>query len=240
MCGRYSLQTTRVHLARELGLGIEGVLDLPPRWNIAPTQPVAVVRASKEGTPIMALQRWGLVPSWANDPRMGSQLINARKESIATKPSFRDSFLDRRCLVLADGFYEWAPAETGAPRSPHYIRLRSRRSFTMAGLWSRWRSPAGEPLDTCTIITGPPNEVVERLHDRMPVILPPAARDAWLDPNRRDELSLLELLRTFPASELESYPVSRHVNSPDHDDPKCIAPIESPESDDPPDLFSGL
>ncbi|MFN8178779.1 MAG: SOS response-associated peptidase [bacterium] len=230
MCGRYSLQTKRVDLARELALAEDEILDLPARWNIAPSQPVPVLRrgetADRASRPLMALHVWGLVPAWAKDPRGGGRLINARRESIATRPSFRDAFFEgRRCLVIADGFYEWAPIKPGGPRMPHYIRLKSGQPFTFAGLWARWRSPSDEPLDTCTIVTGPPNEAVRPLHDRMPVILPAEEREAWLDPDQHDERALLAILDVFPADRLESYPVSRHVNSPDHDDASCIVPF---------------
>jgi putative SOS response-associated peptidase YedK len=227
-------------LARELGLAMGEVPDLPPRWNLAPTQPVAILKTSSPSVgarPAIAMHAWGLVPPWANDPRTSSRRINARRESIATKPSFRDSFLDRRCLVLADGFYEWSPVGLTGARVPHYIRLRSGRAFTMAGLWATWRSPAGEPLHTCTIVTGPPNSMVARLHDRMPVILDEAARAPWMSPTTRDEATLLALLRTFPADEMEAYPVSRHVNSPANDDATCIAPWDPPVGEGPPDLF---
>jgi len=223
-----------VDLARELGLPESGLPDLPPRWNVAPSQPVPIVRADAAGRPEVVLVAWGLVPEWANDPRIGNRLVNARMESLADKPAFRDSFRDRRCLVPADGFYEWAPLEPGGPRMPHYIRLVSGRPFTFAGLWSRWRSPAGERKDTCTIVTGPPNELVARLHDRMPVILPAAARDAWLDPRIRDPSALVELLGVFPAQGLEAYAVGRRVNSPDHDDADCIEPLAEPPPPAPP------
>lgn len=238
MCGRYSLQTKRVDLARELALAEADVLDLPPRWNVAPSQPVPIVLRSAErgdaSRATMALHVWGLVPAWANHPRIGSRLINARKESLATRASFRDSFREgRRCLVVADGFYEWGPLEPGGPRVPRYIRLKTKRPFTFAGLWARWRSPADEPLDTCTIVTGPPNDLVRPIHDRMPVILRPEARDAWLDPKLRNENDLLSLLDVFPAEQLETYPVSRHVNSPDNDDSKCIEPLGEGEEEPP-------
>jgi putative SOS response-associated peptidase YedK len=237
MCGRYSLQTKRVDLARELALAEDEVLDLPPRWNVAPSQPVPILRAGVErgGAPPrlrMVLHVWGLVPAWAKDPRVGNRLINARKESIATRPSFRDAFHEgRRCLVLADGFYEWAPLAPGGPRVPRYIRMRTGAPFTFAGLWDRWRTPSGEPLDTCTIVTGPPNELVRPIHDRMPIILPAESREAWLDPAPRNEAELLALLEAFPSDLLETYPVSRRVNSPDHDDPECIVPLSDVEAD---------
>ena len=227
MCGRYTLQTKRVDLARELGLSEDDLLELPPRWNVAPSQPVPIVRRrTGPGGAVREMLQvvWGLVPEWANDPRIGNRLINARMESLVEKPAFRDSFRERRCLVPADGFYEWAPLHGDGPRLPHYIRLASRRPFTFAGLWSRWRDPAGVPVESCTIVTRPPNEAIGRLHDRMPAILPPESREAWLDPSVRDAATLLELLGPLPPELFEIFPVGRHVNSPDHDDPSCIEP----------------
>ncbi len=232
MCGRYSLQTKRIDLARELGWPESDLPELPPRWNIAPSQPVPILRArAGRGAAGMeaALVAWGLIPEWANDPRIASRLINARMESLAAKPAFADSFRDRRCLVPADGFYEWAPLDGDGPRVPHYIRLASGRPFTFAGLWSRWRDPTGAPLETCTIVTRPPNEAIARLHDRMPAIVPPEARAAWLDPERRDPGALLDLLAPLPSGLFEIHPVSRRVNSPDRDDASCIEPLDRAE-----------
>lgn len=229
MCGRYSLQTKRIDLAHELGIPESDLLDLPPRWNIAPSQPVPILRArSGRGAAGAEAARvaWGLIPEWANDPRIANKLINARMESLAAKPAFADSFRARRCLVPADGFYEWAALGGDGPRYPHYIRLASGRPFTFAGLWARWRDPSGTPVETCTIITCPPNEAIARLHDRMPVILPPDARAAWLDPALRDERALLGLLGPLPAELFEIHPVGRQVNSPDRDDPSCIEPLD--------------
>ena len=237
MCGRYSLQTTRIDLARFLGIPESELPEMPPRWNIAPSQPVPIVRVRRDGDaqhPEVAVVVWGLIPFWANDPRIGHRHINARRETLATKPAFQDSFLNRRCLVPADGFYEWAPidpADPDGPRLPHYIRLKSGEPFTFAGLWSRWRSPDGERVETCTIVTGPPNELVAGLHDRMPVILPEEARRAWLEPSERRPKHLLGLLDVFPADALEQYPVSRQVNSPELDDASLIAPLTDVEAE---------
>jgi putative SOS response-associated peptidase YedK len=223
MCGRYSLTTTRHDLARELALPIEAVpVDIVPRWNIAPTQPVAALRS--EGGLRLDLLQWGLVPEWARDPSTGNRPINARSETLAERPTFRDSFRDRRCLVVADGFYEWAPV-AGArrgPKTPYFVRLRRGGVFTFAGLWSRWRGRGKDELLTCTIVTCPPNELVASVHDRMPVIVPEANRAAWLDPDHRDPDSLSALLRAYPAEQMEMYEVSRHVNSTAHDDPRCV------------------
>ncbi len=239
MCGRYTLQTKRIDLARELGVPESDLLELPPRWNIAPSQPVPILRARSgrgaAGTEA-ALVAWGLIPEWASDPRIANNLINARMESLAEKPAFADSFRERRCLVPADGFYEWAPLGGDGPRYPHYIRLASGRPFTFAGLWSRWRDPTGAPRETCTIVTRPPNEAIARLHDRMPAILAPEARAAWLDSVQRDPKALLDLLSPLPSELFEIHPVGRRVNSPDHDDASCIEPLDraAAEADAPP------
>lgn len=260
MCGRYSLTKEPLAVLEELAGGGDGEAQavaepqasygFTPRWNIAPTQPVAIVRARRprpaDERPrlVLGMMRWGLVPTWAADPSIGSRLINARAESAAEKPAFRDSFERRRCLVLADGFYEWrreaAPGGTSAKSArsgksakkgrgaPYYLRLRNGRDFAFAGLWSRWYDPAdpqAEPLDSCTILTGPPNELVEPLHDRMPVILQPQSYHPWLDPDLHDRAALEAMLRQpFPANEMEAYPVSPYVNHADHEGPDCVAP----------------
>jgi putative SOS response-associated peptidase YedK len=238
MCGRYTLTTRKEDLAVELAVDPGVVLDLEPRWNIAPTQEVPILL--KDVGIRMALFRWGLVPPWAKDPVVGSRMINARSETLADRASFRDALRERRCLVLADGFYEWLRGEAGRPKIPHYIRLRSGRAFTFAGLWSKWRGPAGQDLYTCTIVTGESDALVGRIHDRMPVVIPPALRDAWLDPGHRDPESLLALLRAARPEEMEMFPVSRWVNKPDHEGPQCIErealePRPAPEDAKPPD-----
>jgi putative SOS response-associated peptidase YedK len=226
MCGRYSLVTERRDLARELRIPLDVVLaDLEPRYNIAPSQPVPILL--RDGALRMARARWGLVPPWAGDPRAGNRMINARRESLASKPSFRDSFRYRRCLVIADGFYEWLKRENPPAKIPHYIRLRSGSPFTFAGLWSVWTSPAREEVLSCTIVTSPPNDLVARIHDRMPVILPPGSRERWIDPEGADERELLELLQPHDADEMEMYAVSRWVNAPENEGARCIAPDAS-------------
>jgi len=241
MCGRYSLTTTRHDLARELGLPIDMIPeDLVPRWNIAPTQPVVTLHR-EDGLRLDRMQ-WGLVPEWAKDPSIGNRLINARAETLDTRPSFRDSFRDRRCLVVADGFYEWRASPSGrGPKTPFFLRRRGGGVFAFAGLWSRWRRRGRDDLLTCSIVTCEPNELVAGVHDRMPVILPESNRDAWIDPAHREPGSLRQLLRAYPAEQMEMYPVSRHVNSPDQDDAACIEPVadeDEPAADEgPPRLF---
>jgi putative SOS response-associated peptidase YedK len=194
--------------------------DLDPSYNIAPTQQVAVV--IDEGVRRLVPVQWGLVPSWAKDPSVGNKMINARAETITEKASYRNAFKKRRCLVVADGFYEWQ--KTGDGKRPIYIRLKSGKPFGFAGLYEVWEPPEGEALTTCTIITTEANELMKPIHDRMPVIVPKEKQDLWLDPGVKDQESLLDLLKPYPAVDLEAYPVSRRVNSPANNSPDCIKP----------------
>ena len=166
--------------------------------------------------------RWGLIPSWAKDPAIGNRLINARAETVAEKPSFRSAFAKRRCLVVADGFYEWR--KTGKGKVPVYITLRSKRPFGFAGLYEHWKAPDGKEIRTCTIITTDSNELVRPIHDRMPVILPKAVEDRWLDPGEHDRGRLQALLQPYPSEEMDAYDVTTVVNNTRHDAPDCIAP----------------
>jgi putative SOS response-associated peptidase YedK len=226
MCGRYFLTTPGQVLAEEFETGPPPALA--PRYNIAPTQEVAIVRVAEAapdtdgGARELALVVWGLIPSWAKERAIGSRLINARAETLAEKPSFRDSFRRRRCLVPADGFFEWQQA--GAGKRPWLIRLKSRAPFGLAGLWSRWRDPAsGAALDSCAIVTTTANDLLAPIHDRMPVVVPRAARGVWLDPGSAPS-ALERLLVPYPADEMEGVPVSRRVNRPAHDDPRVLEP----------------
>lgn len=216
MCGRYILTVSGEVLARLFGL--DEVPELVPRYNIAPTQRVPVVRAVGGRRRLDSL-RWGLVPHWAAEPSVGHRLVNARAETAATKPSFRSAFRSRRCLVPANGFYEWQATPSG--KQPWLIRLSGGRPFAMAGLWERWSGGDGD-LETFTILTTSPNEVVAPLHGRMPVILPPEAWERWLDPEYRAPEALQALLGPFPAAEMEAHPVSRLVNDPANDSPACL------------------
>jgi putative SOS response-associated peptidase YedK len=192
--------------------------EVGPRYNIAPTQTVIVV--ADDGTRHLTQMRWGLIPSWAKDPAIGNRMINARAETVATKPAFRVALRKRRCLIPADGFYEWHPI--GRRKQPIYISLKSREPFSFAGLWEAWTAPDGQEIKTCTIITCEANEVLKPIHDRMPVILTPEAETVWLDPTIQDPERLLPLLVPYPADEIEAYPVSTTVNNPAHDIPQCI------------------
>jgi putative SOS response-associated peptidase YedK len=221
MCGRFTLTLDPGELREELDLGPIAA-ELHARFNIAPTQPVAVVTEPEKRQ--VELFKWGLVPSWAKDPTIGSRLINARSETLAEKPSFRKAFERRRCLILADGFFEWAHAgEKTARKTPYYFHLASGQAFTFAGLWEIWRSPGGEDLHSCTIITCPANERIAAFHDRMPVILPEAVRWKWLDPAAKPA-DLNSFLTPYPAGEIAYHPVSPIVNSPAVDEPACILP----------------
>jgi putative SOS response-associated peptidase YedK len=225
MCGRYTLKTERESLLRALELPVDAAPSaLAPRYNIAPTQLVPVLL--DDGGVRMALHRWGLVPEWAPDPSIGNRLINARGETLADKRTFRDAFRERRCLVIADGFYEWHEVEKGKPKVPYYIRMRNEEPFTFAGLWSRWRRRSGGELLTCTIVTQDANELIGRIHHRMPAIIPPERRAEWLDPGNCDPDALRALLAPYDPGRMEMYEVTRYVNSPDHDGELCIRPAE--------------
>jgi putative SOS response-associated peptidase YedK len=221
MCGRFSLGRSRRDIEEEFGASLpEG---FRPRYNIAPTQEVLALIEDEQGRRLERF-RWGLVPTWAPDPQRGNKLINARAETLFAKPSFRDAARRRRCLILADGFYEWRKLPDGR-KIPVYVRLRSRKPFGMAGVWERWEGPHGQVLQTCAVVTTEANELLRPIHDRMPVIVPPKLRDLWLDSHVHRATELAPVLRPYPAEELECYPVARWVNRADYDGPKCIAPL---------------
>ncbi len=222
MCGRYTLTANLEEVAAEFRVST-GTLTHQPRYNIAPTQDVLVI-VEENGTPQLVSLRWGLVPHWAKAINSRYSMINARAETVAEKPSYRRSFEKRRCLIVADGFYEWKKVD--GQKIPLYIRLTSGRPFGLAGLWDVWTPPeGGEPLRSCTIITTAPNELLASIHNRMPVILPRPAIDLWLDTTAPDKGALLALLKPYSADEMEAYPVSHYVNSPMNDSPKCIEPV---------------
>lgn len=225
MCGRF-VQATPSEVIAEL-FRLEVVPPLSPRYNIAPTQLAAVVREGAEGRQLVFL-RWGLVPSWAKDPSLGSRLINARAETVAEKAAFRRALLHRRCVVPATGFYEWKKLPAG--KQPYYFFLKSGRPMALAGLWECWSGGEGSVLETFTILTTQANQLLAPIHDRMPVLLSPEATEAWLDPRLHQPEKLLPLLAPAPAEWLAAVPVSRAVNNPAHDAPDCIAPLASPAS----------
>ena len=234
MCGRFTLTTPAAEWAALFELDPVPVFE--PRYNIAPTQPVAAVRsrfraqheeAGPEPEPAggpareFAKLRWGLVPHWAKEPDLkGRTLINARSETVAERPSFRDSYRFRRCLVVADGFYEWQPA--GARKQPYWIRLDTEAPFAFAGLWDAW-SDGTETLESCTILTTEANDALRPIHDRMPVIIDPAHYDTWIHPET-PSWDLERLLGPWPSEAMLIHPVSTHVNHVGNDDPACIAP----------------
>ena len=220
MCGRIVRTSPREVIRDAFGVEPPPEVDLAPRYNVCPGDALLTLAARRDGERRIGTLRWGLVPSFATDPAAGPRSINARAETVAERPAFRDAFRHRRCLVLADGFYEWR--RDGTTRTPYFVFLRSRRPFAFAGIWERWRSPAGESLATCAIITCPPNALVAPIHDRMPVILPPAAHDRWLDPELEDPRALL---RPYPEGEMDVHPVSSLVNSPRNDSAECIRPV---------------
>ncbi len=223
MCGRFTLATE----ADKLRWAFPGFIfpdDIQPRYNIAPSQNVAAVL--NDGESRVRELKWGLVPHWAKDPKIGNRMINARSETLSDKPAFRAAYRRRRCLILADGFYEWRKDPGAKTKTPVYIRLASEGPFTFAGLWERWDPDGESPLLSCTIITTEPNPLVAEIHNRMPVILPTEAHARWLAPGDTPPDALSEILRHFPASEMTAYPVSRLVNNPKADAADCIAPAE--------------
>jgi putative SOS response-associated peptidase YedK len=215
MCGRYVLASPGEVIAEHFRLA--QVPEYPPRYNIAPTQAALVVRETPEGEREAVLLRWGLIPSWAKDPAIGSRMINARAEGLADKPSFRASFKRRRCLVPADGFYEWRPA-AGGRKQPFFIRLASGAPLALAGLWEQWKAPEGDVVATFTIVTTAASAQLQTLHDRMPVVVAPADHDEWLSsPNPS------ALLVPWQGEPFELVPVSTRVNNVANDDPTLVA-----------------
>ena len=224
MCGRYTLRVSPAELA-EL-FAVINAFDWSPRYNIAPTQTVAAVRATRDGSGReLALLKWGLIPSWATDPKIGSSLINARAETVAVKPAFRAAFRKQRCLIAVDGFYEWQAISGQKSKQPYFIAVRDVPVFAFAGLREHWTSPLGTTVDTCTIITTTANSLMQSIHHRMPVILDPKDYDKWLDPARQDPQDVLPLLVPFPADRMQFVPVSTLVNSPRNESPECIVPL---------------
>lgn len=221
MCGRFSLIATGQEVADHYALS--EVPLLAPRYNIAPTQPVAAVRLAYEGgARELTYFQWGLIPSWSKDPSIGSKLINARSETAAEKPSFRTAFKRRRCLIPTSGFYEWQ--KVGSGKQPMYIHLAEGNLMSFAGLWEYWASADGSELETCTILTTSPNDLMASIHNRMPVILSPDDYTMWLDPETPTD-QLMHLMRPSESELLDLYPVSTTVNNPRNEVPEAMAPI---------------
>jgi putative SOS response-associated peptidase YedK len=219
MCGRYRLTAKERYIRDHFGLDEDP--SWTPRWNIAPSQHVATIRQdAKEPKRIFSLLRWGLIPYWAKDASIGFKTINAMSETAAGKPAFRDAIRQRRCLIPADGFFEWkklGPKE----KQPYNFGMIDDSVFSFAGLWERWRDPAGEIVGTCTILTTKPNSLVADVHDRMPVILKPDDYDLWLDPGVTDAALVAHCLKPFDPRLMKKYPVSTRVNRPENDDEEC-------------------
>jgi putative SOS response-associated peptidase YedK len=220
MCSRYTI-TSAPDVFRAL-FGYPEQPDFPPRYNIVPTQPIPIVRLL-EGERHFALVRWGLIPSWVKDPNNFALLQNARGETVIDKPAFRNAMKRRRCLIPADGFYEWR--SVGGRKQPYYIRAKSGAPLAFAGLWETWEGPNGEEVDTATIITTAANRTLSAVHDRMPVIVPPEAFDLWLDCANVDAVTASALIRPAPEDLLEAYPVSTAVNRPTNDDATLVVPV---------------
>ena len=249
MCARFTLRAGP-EVVTDL-FQLDEIPEMPARYNIAPTQSVLGIVSRRHPKWL----RWGLVPPWAKDPSMGHKLINARAENLAERPSFRNAFARRRCLIPADGFYEWTAVEIGGGavqeglfeesdlpaasepvkalkkpktrRQPYYLGLQDFSVFAFAGLWEFWKGAGGEPLETCTIITTEPNELVRPMHDRMPAILRPDDHDLWLDRSIESPDVLLPLLHPFPAEEMAAYAVDTIVNSALNETPSCVSPAEA-------------
>ncbi|MCC7264656.1 MAG: SOS response-associated peptidase [Candidatus Latescibacteria bacterium] len=220
MCGRFALHHATAEVSEYFGVEHLSI-ELTPRYNIAPTQPVAVVR--QRGVRRLDACKWGLVPSWAKDPKIGNRMINARAETLAEKPAFKNALKRRRCLIPASGFYEWR--QEGEERFPTYIHPRDESLLALAGLWEEWQSPEGEQLLSCTILTTGANAFMSAIHTRMPVILPPVAREAWLDSATQELEPLLALLQPLAGDDLAAHTVGRQVNTAAFDAPSCIQPV---------------
>ena len=235
MCGRYSLSTPLDELVESFEVSEVVPGDYAPRFNVAPTDRAPVVVQAPSGRRLGAL-RWGLVPPWARDASVGNRMINARSESVATRAAFRDAFQRRRCLVPADGFFEWMSAEAeggagrGRPRKiPFWVHRPDRAPFALAGVWERWRAPDGETLKSFAILTTDANERLRPLHDRMPVVIPPESRALWLE-RGADPEALARLLRPLPDDALEAWPVTPRVSTPGFDHPSCLEPVPLDEA----------
>ncbi|MDI6696404.1 MAG: SOS response-associated peptidase [Anaerolineales bacterium] len=222
MCGRFTLIASPEQL-RQVFNGVQIPDAVAPRYNIAPSQPVAVI--PNDGRNVLDFFSWGLIPGWAKDPSIGNRMINARAETLTEKPSFRTAFRRRRCLIPASGFFEWRQEAGRKVKTPMYIHLKSGKPFAFAGLWESWNAPDGSNILSCAIITTAPNDLMQTIHNRMPVILPEAAYDFWLTPGEQPIERLQALLQPYPADEMKAYPVSTLVNSPANDAAACIQPV---------------
>jgi len=222
MCGRFTL-TVDAHQIREAFPWITLEHEIQPRYNIAPSQPIALV--PNDGLNRLDYFIWGLIPSWSKDPSIGNRMINARGETLDEKPAFKTAFKRRRCLILSDGFYEWQKEPGTSTKIPIYIKMKNTQPFGFAGLWETWQAPDGSDVRSATIITVEPNELVKKYHNRMPAILAPNTYDTWLQPGEGDIKQLKNLLMPYNAAEMMAFPVSRVVNNPVNESPECILPV---------------
>jgi putative SOS response-associated peptidase YedK len=218
MCGRFSLQTSESKIRKTFNLQVGEQLALSPRYNIAPSQDIPIIRNTTDGHEL-TLAQWGLIPHWSKEPKTKYSTINARVETVAEKPTYRTPFKNQRCLIPADGFYEWKLLN--GHKIPHYIHMRTGGVFAFAGIWDRWEGE-GKFLDSCSIIVMPANEVMKPIHERMPAIIAPAHYDLWLDQRITEKDEIMGYLNSAPSSSLMFYPISPWVNSPQHDDERCI------------------
>jgi putative SOS response-associated peptidase YedK len=225
MCGRFTLTVDPADLQAAFP-GFTFPEQIAPRFNISPTQPVLAL--PNDGKNHADFFVWGLIPAWAKDAAIGAKLINARAETLAEKPSFRGSYKYKRCIIFADGFYEWKAAPEIKTKIPHYIHLKSGQPFAFAGLWDEWHAPDGSPVRTCCIITTEPNTLMASLHQRMPVILLREDYAQWLDADPRKPETLQGLLRQYPTEEMTAHPVSTLVNRPSNDRPELLIPAQNP------------
>jgi putative SOS response-associated peptidase YedK len=224
MCGRYRL-SRRKQILEEHFLADWDELEWHPRYNIAPTQSVPIIRQHpKEAVRQVSLVRWGLIPSWSKDSSASARMINARSETAITLPAFRDAMKSRRCLIPADGFYEWQ--KKGNAKQPYCFEVEDGKLFAFAGIWDRWKNPSGDILETCSILTTTPNAMTSVVHDRMPVILDPEGYDLWLDPGMRNVNVASELLKPYDAQVMRCYPVNTRLNRVANDDEECSRPLE--------------
>ena len=223
MCNRYRLTHSKQYLADRFQATADEIEERP-RYNIAPTQPVLIVR-KEQGKKIrhFTTMRWGLIPSWAKDVSIGNRTLNARSETVTTTPAFRDSILTKRCLIPADGFYEWR--KMGSVKQPYCFEVGDRELFAFAGLWDERTSPDGEVIESCTILTTNPNSLVEDLHNRMPVIVAPDKYDLWLDPDVTDFEAIRDILKPYDAAQMRCYPVSRKLNNSKIDNAEAASPV---------------
>ena len=220
MCGRFTLHSPEARIREAFNLERIEPLGLVPRYNIAPSQDIPIIRDIESSREIV-FARWGLIPSWSKEPKTKYSTINARIESVAEKPTYRTPFKRQRCLIPADGYYEWK--QVAGNKIPHHMRMKKGDVFAFAGLWDHWEDET-ESLDSCVIITTPSNEAMKPIHERMPAIIAPAHYDYWLDEKINDKQEIMQYLNSAPSSQLIAYPVSTWVNSPKNNDERCIQP----------------